>query len=52
MAIHAETFNLVNNLGAILVVFLRACLGDFAPHVLEEVLRKALMLCHIVGVLS
>jgi len=48
MAVHAEAFNLVNNLGAILAVVLRTRLCDFAAHVLEEVLRKALMLRHVV----
>lgn len=46
MAIHAETLNLVNHLGAILTIVLRTRLCNFAAHVLEEVLRKAVRLSH------
>jgi hypothetical protein len=46
MAIHAHALDLINNSGAILVS-LGTCFRDLAPHVLEEVFRKTLLLCHL-----
>jgi hypothetical protein len=47
MAIHAHALDLINDLAAILAVFLRTRLCDFAPHVLEEVFGKTLLLRHV-----
>jgi len=46
MAVHAHAFDLVNNFGVV-VVILGARLCDLASHILEEVFRKTLLLCHL-----
>jgi hypothetical protein len=52
VAVHAQALNLVDDLGVIVAVLLRARLGDFAPHVLEEVLCEASLLCHFGNVVQ
>lgn len=46
VAVHAQClFDFFDNLGAVRISFLRACLGHLAPHILEEFLGDA-RLCH------
>jgi hypothetical protein len=46
MAVHAHALDLVNDPGTILAVFLGACFRNLAPHILEEIFRETLLLCH------
>jgi hypothetical protein len=46
VAVHAQTLDLVDDSRALFIAFLSACLGDFAAHILKEVLRQTLGFRH------
>jgi hypothetical protein len=52
VAVHAQTLNLVDDLGVIVAVLLCARLCDFAPHVLKEVFGKTSVLRHFENVMQ
>jgi hypothetical protein len=39
VTVHAQTFDFIDNLGPVLVSFLRACFRHLSSHVCKEVLR-------------
>lgn len=45
VAVHAQTLDLVNDPGIVLVL-LSACFGDLTAHILEEILRETLFCGH------
>ena len=49
VAVHAQTLNLIDDFGVVVVTLLSARLCDLAAHVLEEILCKTFMFRHIVN---
>jgi hypothetical protein len=49
VAVHAQTLNLIDDFGVVVVALLSARFCDLAAHVLKEVLCKTFMFRHVVN---